>query len=45
MKKICNVCGQEKEPNNDLVEWYKFYKYFSNERLAKIMKWTGGDAQ
>lgn len=37
-------CNSSKH-NNDLVEWYKLYKYFSNERLAKIMKWTGGDAQ
>lgn len=40
----CKSCNSSKR-NNDLVEWYKLYKYFSNERLAKIMKWTGGDAQ
>lgn len=40
-KKSCN----SSKHNNYLVEWYKVYKYFSKERLAKIMKWTGGDAQ
>lgn len=40
----CKSCNSSKH-NNDLVEWYKFYKYFSKEHLAKIMKWTGGDAQ
>ena len=40
-KKNCN----SSKHNNDLVEWYKIYRYFSKEHLAKIMKWTGGDAQ
>ena len=39
----CKSCNSSKH-NNDVVEWYKHFKYFSNERLAKIMKWIGGDA-
>lgn len=39
----CKSCNSSKH-NNEIVEWYKHSKYFSKERLAKIMKWTGGDA-